>query len=111
MRRVVTLLALSIASCAWSPTSAPTAGAAVRKPALDQVRHRLAELFHGTPVVLVTDRDGSLRAEVPLRLVQHGDPGESHCARVAGKRAVKEWLIAFIDLGRSMSGTRRSRIS
>jgi hypothetical protein len=67
MRRAVVLLVLLIAGCASSPTSVPPTGALVRKATLDQERQRLAELFRGTPVVLVTDRDGSLRAEVPLR--------------------------------------------
>jgi hypothetical protein len=67
MRRTTLLLALLIAGCVSSPTSEPPKGAMVRKPTLDQERQRLAELFRGTPVALATDRDGSLRAEVPLR--------------------------------------------
>lgn len=66
-RSAVLLLALLIAGCASSPTPAPTTVAPARKPTLDQERQRLAELFRGTPVVLATERDGSLRAEVPLR--------------------------------------------
>jgi hypothetical protein len=67
MRRNLLLVALLIAGCASSPTSVAPTVLQVRKPTLDQERQRLAELFRGTPVVLATERDGSLRAEVPLR--------------------------------------------
>lgn len=49
------------------PTSVPKATTAPSLPTLAQEHRRLAKLFDGTPVRLVLDGDGSLRAEVPLR--------------------------------------------
>lgn len=56
-----------LAACATSPSPRSSGGASSLPPTLAQERQRLADLFDGTPVVLVIDRDGSLRAEVPLR--------------------------------------------
>lgn len=57
---LVALLVACAGPSAWLPGAAP-------RPTLAQERQRLAELFEGTPVVLALERDGSLRAEVPLR--------------------------------------------
>lgn len=74
-----------LAACAsQSPRS--SGGASSRPPTLAQERQRLAELFDGTPVVLVIDRDGSLRAEVPLRF----------CFE-PGRAVVKPPLAALLD--------------
>ncbi len=59
------LIAL-LGACAGPSTRSSASGQAP-KPTLAQERQRLADLFDGTPVVLAIDRDGSLRAEVPLR--------------------------------------------
>ena len=64
-RVVAVALVVVLGAC----TSAPprTSGsAAAPPPTLAQERQRLARLFEGTPVVVAMDRDGSLRAEVPL---------------------------------------------
>ena len=65
--RCVAVLAvvMQLVACAGLP-GASSAGQ-VPRPTLAQERQRLAALFEGTPVVLASDRDGSLRAEVPLR--------------------------------------------
>ncbi len=59
------LTALLVA-CA-SPSTRSVGSVSSPRPTLAQERQRLADLFDGTPVVLAIDRDGSLRAEVPLR--------------------------------------------
>ncbi len=66
MRLAALGLVALVAACA-SPPPRPSSGAASIPPTLAQERQRLAELFDGTPVTLAMDRDGSLRAEVPLR--------------------------------------------
>ena len=55
-----------VTACA-SPPPRSSSGASSPPPTLAQERQRLADLFDGTPVTLAIDRDGSLRAEVPLR--------------------------------------------
>lgn len=76
-----------LAGCA-NPSKSPTGAstAARPQPTLAQERQRLAALFEGTPVVLAIDRDGSLRAEVPLR----------HCFD-PGRAVVKPPLAALLD--------------
>ena len=59
-------LLIVLGACA-SPSPRSSAPASAPQPTLEQERERLAGLFDGTPVVLAIDRDGSLRAEVPLR--------------------------------------------
>ena len=59
-------LLVVLGACAGPPTRSSATGS-VPQPTLAQERERLAGLFDGTPVVLEIDRDGSLRAEVPLR--------------------------------------------
>ncbi|MBX9716065.1 MAG: hypothetical protein K2X42_05665, partial [Burkholderiaceae bacterium] len=82
--RAVTIgLMAGLAACGTSPgtsmsssdSTSGSAGSLQRKPTLAEERQRLAELFQGTPVVLAIDRDGSLRAEVPLR--HCFDPGRA----------------------------------
>lgn len=63
---VVLAVLTQLVACAGLHGASSTAGQAPR-PTLTQERQRLAALFEGTPVVLASDRDGSLRAEVPLR--------------------------------------------
>ena len=74
-----------LAACA-SPTPRSSGGASASPPTLAQERQRLADLFDGTPVVLAIDRDGSLRAEVPLRF----------CFEPA-RAVVKPPLVALLD--------------
>jgi hypothetical protein len=62
---------------------------------LVQERQRLADLFDGTPVVLAIDRDGSLRAEVPLRF----------CFEPAGMRS-RMRSIAISSCGASRTRAR-----
>lgn len=57
---------MQLVACAGLPGASSTAAQAPR-PTLAQEQQRLAALFDGTPVVLAMDREGSLRAEVPLR--------------------------------------------
>lgn len=76
-----------LGACGSSPTStAPAKGASAPKPTLPQERRRIADLFEGTPVVLVIDSDGSLRAEVPLKF-----------SFDAGRAVVKPPLGALLD--------------
>ena len=76
-----------LGACGTSPTStAPAKGASAPKPTLAQERRRIADLFEGTPVVLVIDSDGSLRAEVPLKF-----------SFDAGRAVVKPPLGALLD--------------
>ena len=78
-----------IAACGTPPPSTvPTPGstAPAARPTLAQERQRIAALFEGTPVVLAIDRDGSLRAEVPLK---HSFD--------AARAAVKPPLAAMLD--------------
>jgi len=58
------LLAL-LAGCGTTPSTVP--GAPAPKVSLAAEQRRLADLFHGTPVVFQMQSDGSLRVEVPLR--------------------------------------------
>ncbi len=69
MRRSVLVGGLMVlGACGTPPALTPPPAAAPKpKPTLAQERQRIADLFEGTPVVLEIDRDGSLRAEVPLR--------------------------------------------
>jgi hypothetical protein len=88
-RAVVIGIVASVGACGTpsKPTATATANApAGPKPTLAQERRRLAGLFEGTPVTLVIDRDGSLRAEVPLR----------HCFDPA-HAVVKAPLAALLD--------------
>lgn len=78
-------LLVVLGACA-GPSTRPSASASALKPTLAQERERLAGLFDGTPVVLAIDRDGSLRAEVPLRF----------CFEPA-RAAVKPPLAALLD--------------
>jgi len=78
-------LVVLVAACA-SPSPRSVGSASAPKPTLAQERQRLADLFDGTPVVLAIDRDGSLRAEVPLRF----------CFEPA-RAAVKPPLAALLD--------------
>ncbi|OYT99978.1 MAG: hypothetical protein CFE40_01250 [Burkholderiales bacterium PBB1] len=65
--RIATLGAVALVTACASPSPRSSGSAAAPPPTLAQERQRLADLFDGTPVVLAIDRDGSLRAEVPLR--------------------------------------------
>ena len=76
-------LLLVLGACA-GPSPRPSTPAP--QPTLAQERERLAGLFDGTPVVLAIDRDGSLRAEVPLRF----------CFEPSGA-VVKPPLAALLD--------------
>lgn len=90
-----------LGACA-SPSTRFSASAPAPKPTLAQERQRLAELFDGTPVVLAIDRDGSLRAEVPLRFCFEParavvkPPLAALLDRLAGSRATQgaTWSVA-----------------
>ena len=94
------LVAVHTACASPSPRSSGSTSAP--KPTLAQERQRLAELFDGTPVVLAIDRDGSLRAEVPLRFCFEParavvkPPLAALLDRLAGSRATKggTWSVA-----------------
>lgn len=94
-------LVVVLTACA-SPSPRTSASAPAPKPTLAQERQRLAELFDGTPVVLAIDRDGSLRAEVPLRYCFEParavvkPPLAALLDRLAGSRATKggTWSVA-----------------
>ena len=85
MRRPISIAALLLALLAGcATTSGP--GAPGQKVSLAAEQRRLADLFHGTPVVFQMQSDGSLRIEVPLRY--SFDTGGS---------AVKPPLAAVLD--------------
>ena len=65
--RIVTLGLIALLTACASPSIRSVGSVSAPRPTLVQERQRLADLFDGTPVVLAIDRDGSLRAEVPLR--------------------------------------------
>jgi hypothetical protein len=87
-------LVVLVAACA-SPSTRSLGSASAPKPTLAQERQRLAALFEGTPVVLAIDRDGSLRAEVPLR----------YCFEPA-RAVVRPPLAALLDRLASSPATR-----
>ena len=94
----LTVVVVVLGACASPsprpPTSLPAPPLAP-PPTLVQERERLAGLFDGTPVVLAIDRDGSLRAEVPLRF----------CFEPA-RAVVKPPLAALLDRLASSPATR-----
>jgi len=65
--RIVSLGLIALLAACASPSTRSVGSVSAPRPTLVQERQRLADLFDGTPVVLAIDRDGSLRAEVPLR--------------------------------------------
>ncbi len=94
-------LVVLLGACA-GPSTRSTGSAQAPKPTLAQERERLAGLFDGTPVVLALDRDGSLRAEVPLRFCFEParavvkPPLAALLDRLAGSRATQgaTWSVA-----------------
>ena len=96
--RVVVLGVIALVTACASPPPRSSGVASSSPPTLAQERQRLADLFDGTPVTLAIDRDGSLRAEVPLRF----------CFEPA-RAVVKPPLAALLDRLAASPATRGGR--
>lgn len=101
-RRMAAIGLIALLGACASPSTRSLSSAQAPKPTLAQERQRLADLFDGTPVVLAIDRDGSLRAEVPLRFCFEParavvkPPLAALLDRLAGSRATQggTWSVA-----------------
>jgi hypothetical protein len=98
------LVLVALVGCS-TPSGGPGSGApgsggpgSAPKQTLASEQRRLAELFKGTPVVVETPREGSLRITVPLGMqLQHGTRLD---VLEIEREALARVLLHVLELGR-----------